>query len=305
MLRPLALTFSDPNSELSWNPVEDVQRLLHYEFMRNAFEAGTIIAVVAGIVGYFVVLRQLSFASHALSHIGYAGATGAVLVGITPLYGLLAFSVGSAMAMGGLGRRIYNRDVAIGVVMAASLGLGQLFVSRYRGGGNSTQSYSILFGQILGISGHDIAVTLGVSAVTLVLMAALYRPLLFASVDEDVAEARGVPTRAVGIAFLGVIGLAVAQSVQVTGILLIFCLLVAPAAVAQRLSSRPGLGLGLSVLLAVAFTWAALAVTYFQGSLPMSFLLTAIAFAAYSAARGVGWLLERRGRQTRGPAYAG
>lgn len=294
----LALHFADPNADLGWNPITDLQHLLHYDFMRNALAAGIIVSVVAGVVGYFVVLRGLAFAGHALSHIGYAGATGAVIVGVDPLEGLLAFCVGSAMTMGALGKRLYNRDVAIGIVMAASLGLGQLFVSQYRGGGNSTESYSILFGQILGISHRDIEVTLVVSAVTLLLMAALYRPLLFASLDADVAEARGVRTRWLAVAFMGIIGLTVAQAVQVTGVLLIFCLLVAPAAIAQRLTARPALGVLVSVALSVAFTVTALCITYFQGSLPVSFLLTGIASAAYVATRLTGWVaggVSRRG----------
>ena len=266
------------------NPVDDLNDILSYEFMRNAFVAGTIIAIVAGVVGYFVVLRGLSFAGHALSHIGYAGATGAVLLGVAPIYGLLTFSIGAAMAMGGLGKRLYGRDVAIGVVMAFSLGLGQLFVGLYKGGGSSNQSISILFGQVFAITPGDIGITVAISTITLGAMAIMYRPLLFASLDEDVAEARGVPVRGLGIAFLGVTGMAVAQSVQVTGVLLIFGLLVAPAAISQRLTARPGRGIVCAIALAVAFTWTALILAYYT-PYPMSFYLTTIAFAAYLASR--------------------
>lgn len=269
---------------LAWNPIDGFSDLLHYQFMRTAFEAGTMTAVVAGLVGYFVVLRGLAFAGHALSHIGYAGATGAALLGVAPLAGLLSFSVGAAMAMGALGKRLHGRDVVIGMVMAFSLGLGQLFVSLYRGSGNSNQSYSILFGQVLGINATDLLVTTVVGVVTLATMLGLYRPLLFASIDADIAEARGVPVRALGVAFLAVIGLAVGQAVQVTGVLLVFALLVAPAAIAQRLSLRPARAILISVAVAVAMTWLALALAFYT-PYPVSFLLTAIAFVAYLTVR--------------------
>jgi zinc/manganese transport system permease protein len=282
--------FSNPVPSL--NPISDISQLLQYQFMRNAFEAGTIVAIVAGLVGYFVVLRGLSFAGHALAHIGYAGATGSVLVGLSPLLGLQAFCIGAAMAMGGLGKRLFGRDVAIGMVMAFSLGLGQLFVSLYRGGGNSNQSYSILFGEVLGISRSDIMITLITSLVIVVLIALLYRPLLFASLDEDVAEARGIRVRGLGVLFLGVLGLTVGQSVQVTGVLLIFALLVAPAAIAQRISARPSRAIFCSIALALLFTWGALAMAYYE-PYPVSFFLTAIAFAAYLLARVVDGLRSR------------
>jgi len=279
------------NPAPSINPVDDVNQILQYQFMRNAFEAGTIVAVVAGLVGYFVVLRGLSFAGHALAHIGYAGATGSVLVSLSPLLGLQTFCVGAAMAMGGLGKRLFGRDVAIGMVMAFSLGLGQLFVSLYHGGGSSYQSSSILFGEILGISRADVLITVVTSVIVVVLMGILYRPLLFASLDEDVAEARGIRVRILGVLFLGILGLTVGQSVQVTGVLLIFALLVAPSAIAQRISARPSRAIAWSIGLAVLITWAALALAYYE-PYPVSFFLTAIAFGAYLIARGADSLRE-------------
>jgi zinc/manganese transport system permease protein len=215
-------------------------------------------------------------------------------VGLSPLLGLQAFCIGAAMAMGGLGKRLFGRDVAIGMVMAFSLGLGSLFFSLYRGSGSSNQSYSILFGEVLGISRSDILITLVTSVMIVVLMGILYRPLLFASLDEDVAEARGIRVRSLGVLFLGILGLTVGQSVQVTGVLLIFALLVAPAAIAQRISARPARAIACSVVISVLFTWAALAMAYYE-PYPVSFFLTAIAFTAYLIARAADGL-QRTGR---------
>jgi CRP-like cAMP-binding protein len=145
------LTISNTSSQPSWNPLEDLAMLLHYDFMVHAFEAGTIVAIVAGAIGYFVVLRGSAFAAHALSHIGFAGATGAVVLSLNPIVGLLAFTLGSGVVIGALGNRVRGRDVTIGIVLAWTLGLGVLFISLYRG--YATEAYALLFGQILGISG--------------------------------------------------------------------------------------------------------------------------------------------------------
>src|SRR5712671_3876014 len=157
--------------------------LFRYDFMVHAFEAGTIVAVVAGAIGYFVVLRGSAFAAHALSHIGFAGATGAVVLGLSPIVGLLVFTVGSGVAIGALGNRIRGRDVTIGIVLAWTLGLGVLFLSLYRG--YATEAYALLFGEILGISAGDVLVTLIAGAITISALVIVYRPLLFSSVDED------------------------------------------------------------------------------------------------------------------------
>jgi zinc/manganese transport system permease protein len=288
----------------SLNPIADWQTIFQYAFMRNAFMAGTIVALVAGVVGYFVVLRGLSFAGHALSHIGFAGATGAVVVGANPVVGLLVFTVASALGMGALGKRIRGRDVAIGIVLAWMLGLGVLFLSLYTG--YATEAYALLFGEILGISGRDVLVTGIAGAVTLLGLALLYRPLLFASVDEAVAEARGVPVRWLSIAFMVLLAVAVSEAVQVVGVLLIFALLVTPAAIAERLSARPSRALALAVVLALAFTWGGLTVAFYS-PYPVSFFITTFAFAAYLLARLVGlpwrqlrvqgasWIAARRG----------
>jgi zinc/manganese transport system permease protein len=265
-----------------WNLIRDIQAQVQYAFMQHAYTAGAIVAIVAGVVGYFVVLRSLSFAGHALSHIGFAGATGAVALGVNPIYGLLVFTVGGAVGMGALGKRIYGRDVVIGIVLAWMLGLGVLFLSLYSG--YATEAYALLFGEILGISQTDVVVTLVAGVVTLAAIAIMFRPLLFASVDSDVAEARGVPVRLLSILFMVVLAISVSESVQVVGVLLIFALLVTPPAIAERLTARPGMAIALSVLLALLFTWIGLFVSFYL-PYPVSFFITTLAFVTYLVVR--------------------
>jgi zinc/manganese transport system permease protein len=265
-----------------WDLVRVVQELFRYDFMQHAFEAGTIVALTAGVIGYFVVLRGLSFAAHALSHIGFAGATGAVLTGAAPIVGLLAFTMSAGAVMGALGQRLRGRDVTIGLVMAWSLGLGLLFTRLYKGSANL--AIGILFGQIFGITSQDVAVTFVAGALTVLLVVAVYRPLLFATLDEEVAEAKGVPVRALSIAFMVVLAVAVSEAVQVVGVLLIFALIVAPAAIAERFTTRPSRGVLLAALLAVLFTWAGLTIAYYL-PYPVGFFITTIAFWSYILAR--------------------
>ncbi len=273
---------------LSWNLVRDFQQMWEFSFMRNALEAGTVVSVVAGIVGYFVVLRRSSFAAHALSHVGFAGGAGAALLVVSPLWGLLGFCVGAAVVMGAMRQRLRDRDVVIGIVLMFSLGLGYLFINLYTG--NSADVYSILFGQIFGIAANDVLVTLAVGLASLLALAALYRPLLFASVDPEVAEARRVPVSFVSVAFMVIVGVAVAVSVQVVGVLLIFALLVAPAAAAERLSARPAGAIALSVAIALVCTWTGLLLGFYYTP-PVSFFITSLATFFYLASRGAGRLL--------------
>ena len=279
MREPL-LTIAGPSP--SWNLLDDLAQLFHYQFMVHAFEAGTVVAVVAGAIGYFVVLRGSSFAAHALSHIGFAGAAGAVVLGLSPLAGLLVFTVGAGAAIGALGNRLRGRDVTIGIVLAWALGLGVLFISLYRGYAN--EAYAILFGLILGISQNEVTVTLIAGAVTVAALVFVYRPLLFASVDEELASAKGVPVTALSIAFMVVLAIAVTEAVQVVGVLLIFALIVTPAAIAVRFTSRPAVAIGIGVALSLTFTWLGLAIGYFSPH-PVSFFITSIAFATYVAVR--------------------
>ncbi|MBV8162624.1 MAG: metal ABC transporter permease [Acidimicrobiia bacterium] len=183
-----------PTPTPSWNLVTDLDQLFSYPFMRHAFVAGTIVAILAGVVGYFVVLRQSAFAAHSLSEIGFAGASGGVAFGFSALLGLLGMSLAGATVIGVLGKRLRGRDAAIGTVLVFSLGLGSYFITRYKSE-SASGPFGLLFGEILGISVHDVWYVAVAAAVTLVALAAIYRPLLFASLDEDVAEARGVPVR--------------------------------------------------------------------------------------------------------------
>ena len=276
---------------IGWDLVRVVQELFRYGFMQHAFEAGTIVAVSAGVIGYFVVLRSLSFAAHALSHIGFAGATGAVLLGAAPIVGLLAFTMSAGAVMGALGQRLRGRDVTIGLVMAWSLGLGLLFTALYKGSANL--AIGILFGQIFGITSQEVAVTFLAGSLTVLALIVVYRPLLFASLDEEVAEAKGVPVRGLSIAFMVVLAVAVSEAVQVVGVLLIFALIVAPAAIAERFTTRPSRGVLLAAALAVVFTWAGLTVAYYL-PYPVGFFITTIAFWSYILARVLSGVVARR-----------
>ena len=255
--------------------------MLNYEFMRAAFLAGAIVAVVAGAVGYFLVLRNLAFAGHALSHVGFAGATGAVLVGAAPLWGLVLFTAITGAAMGLLGDRVRGRDVAVGIILSLAMGLGVLFLHFYTS--YATQATALLFGNVLGVAMAGVKSLLGLAIVSLVALAIISRPLLFATVDPELAEkARGVSLRLVSVLFLLVVALAVAEATQVVGILLVFALMVGPAAAAQRLSSRFRTALGLSVLFALAQTWLGIALAY-ETDWPPSFWITFLSFLTYAA----------------------
>jgi zinc/manganese transport system permease protein len=285
-------TITNTSPQLSWNLFDDVAALFHYEFMVHAFEAGTIVAIVAGAIGYFVVLRSSSFAAHALAHIGFAGATGAVVLALNPIFGLLAFTLGSGIAIGALGNRLRGRDVTIGIVLAWTLGLGVLFISLYTG--YATEAYALLFGEILGISSGDVIVTIVAGVITVGALLVIYRPLLFASVDEELAGAKGVPVTALSIGFMAILAVAVTEAVQVVGVLLIFALIVTPAAIAVRFTSRPFVAILTGVLLALAFTWIGLAISFYSPH-PVSFFITSLAFFTYLAVRlgePLGWRLR-------------
>jgi zinc/manganese transport system permease protein len=261
-----------------------LQQMFQYQFMQHAFEAGTIVAIIAGIVGYFVVLRRSSFAAHALSHIGFAGAAGAVLFGISPVYGLLLFTTVGGSMMAALSPRAAHRDVHIGTVLAFMLGIGVLFISLYTG--YATEAYSILFGEILGISNSDVLLTLVAALIIISIITIVYRPLLFASLDEDVAEAKGMPTFLLGIIFMILVAVATSIAVQVVGVLLIFSLMVTPAAIAQQLAKRPHHVVIISVAIALIATWLGLFIAFYE-PYPVSFFITSIVFVLYLLVRFV------------------
>ena len=252
--------------------------LLQHDFVQNAFIAGTIVAVVAAIVGYFVVLRAQAFAAHALSHIGFAGATGAAIIGLSALTGMIGLTVLAAIGIGILGERIRGRDVEIGMVLTFALGLGVLFLHIYTS--SATEAVGVLFGSILSVTHNDVLVTLFCALAVVSALAFLYRPLLFASIDPEVAQARGVPVRLLGILFMIVLAITVAEAVQVVGILLDFALLVAPAATAQHLTTKPHVGILLSILLGLAFTWGGL-ILAFVGHAPVSFYIASLSSLSY------------------------
>jgi len=271
----------------SINLLADLEQMFQYPIVQHAFEAGTIVAIIAGIVGYFVVLRRSSFAAHALSHIGFAGAAGAALLGVNPVFGLLSFTSVGGFGIAVLGRRATNRDVEIGTVLAFMLGLGVLFISLYTG--YETEVYSILFGDILGISSSDVLMTLLISLIILAALTVVYRPLLFASLDEDVAEAKGMPMLLLGIIFMLLVAVATSIAVQVVGVLLIFSLMVTPAAIAQRLTKRPQHAVIASAAIALMATWLGLFIDYYvPGPLaraPPSFFITSEVFISYLLVR--------------------
>jgi zinc/manganese transport system permease protein len=272
-----------------WDLVSDLRAIWQFEFMRNAFEAGTIIALVAGLIGYFVVLRRSSFATHALGHTGFSGAAAAVLVGVQPVYGLLVFTIGTASGMALLGKRASSRDVEIGTVLAFALGLGLLFLSLYQG--YATEAYSILFGEVLGISTSMVVFTFYASLVVLAVVALIYRPLLFSSLDEDVAEAKGLPMVALNLAFMVLLAITISIAVQIIGVLLIFALMVTPAAIAVQLTKRVLSAVVVSILIAVTATWAGLFIGWYE-PYPVSFFIVGIVFGEYVAIRGMGILRE-------------
>jgi zinc/manganese transport system permease protein len=263
-----------------------ITTIFDYDFMRTAFAAGTIVAIVAGAVGYFLVLRNLAFAGHALSHVGFAGATGAVLVGVAPLWGLVCFTLTAGIAMGLLGERLRGRDVAVGIILSLALGFGVLFLHFYTS--FATQTTSLLFGNVLGVSARGVWDLFALAIVALLGLGIISRPLLFASIDPEMAEARGVSLRLVSVLFLVVVALAVAEATQVVGILLVFSLMVGPAAAALRLSNRFTMALAISIGLAVAQTWLGI-VMAFVTDWPPSFWITLISCLTYGCSLLVTW----------------
>jgi zinc/manganese transport system permease protein len=252
-----------------------------YDFMVNAFAAAGIVAVLSGLVGYFLVLRGQTFAGHALSHVGFTGATGAVLVGMSPLWGLVAMTVMGGIGMGFLGERVGERDVGIGIVLALALGLGLLFLHFFTA--YASAATALLFGNVLGVDRQTVWTLLALAALAITALGLMSRPLLFASLQPDLAAARGVPLRLIGVLFLAVVGLAVAECTQIVGVLLVFSLMVGPAATAQALTARLALGLVISLVLAVAIAWGGLAAAFYT-DWPTSFWISALSGLGYLAA---------------------
>jgi zinc/manganese transport system permease protein len=283
------------NPQLSIDPVSDVHQLLVFQFMVNALEAGTIVALMAGVAGWFMVLRRESFAGHTLAVMSFPGASGAALAGLPLALGYFAAcSLAAVVIAAGSrvrGRRSRPQESAlVGTVQVSAFALGFLFLSLYHGILENLEA--LLFGSFLGITVSQVLTLLGVAIGTLVFFALAGRPLFFSSIDEPVAKARGVRVGLLHVGFLLVLGLAVAATAQITGVLLVFALLVAPAAAAQQLTARLALGLCLTVSIALAVTWVGLALSYFTND-SVGFFVSSLAFGVYALACAQRWLRRR------------
>jgi zinc/manganese transport system permease protein len=290
---------------LSPDLVSDVKQLFTFPFMVNALEAGTIVAVLAAVVGWYMVLRRQAFAGHTLSVMAFPGATAAALIGLPTALGYYlacaaaAFGIGSTSRRGSHGYR--GETATIGTVQATGLAAGFLFLSLNHQvlGGPET----LLFGTFLGVSRGQVVTLLAVAAAAILALAVCARPLLLATIDREVARAGGLPVRALDAAFLLILALAVAATSQITGALLVFALLVMPAAAAQRLTPHPARGLVLTVLLGWVVTWAGLIAAYYS-PYPIGFYVTSFAFAIYLAAYAV-TAVRRRAWQRPAPITTG
>ena len=284
---------------LSWDLSRDLHELLQYPFMRNAFLAGAVAAVMCGAIGWFAVLRGETYAAHTLATVAFPGASGAAYLGLTPLVGYFGFAVAGAGLIAWLSpplRRGHGdrHSATVGAIQALALALGFWFVSLYRGFLSSLSGF--LFGSFLGVTRDDVAVLTVTAGLALGLLAILGRPLLFSSVDPLVAEAAGVPVRTVALLYLMLLGCAVAEASQFTGVLLVLALLVVPAATASAVTARPAVALALSVGLAVLTVWGGLAAAYFTNR-PVGFWVTSIGFAGYVLARSAAAAAGRRSRR--------
>ena len=280
---------------LSWNLSDDVHQLFALHFMVNAFRAGTVVAVIAGAIGWFMVLRRQSFAGHTLAVVSFPGAAGAILIGVSATAGYFAAAIAAALVIAlvprSAGGQGYSQESAvIGTVQAFALACGVLFVSLYGGFLNSLTG--LLFGTFLGISNSQVLTLALVAVGALAVLALIARPLFFSTIDPDVARARGVPVRLLSVVYLVLLACAAAEVSQITGALLVFALLVMPAGAAQRLTARPALSFALTIVLAVAITWLGLAVGYFS-IYPVGFFITTFGFAAFVLA-AVAQAIRRR-----------
>lgn len=261
-------------------------QILTSAFMRNALIGGTLVALAAGLIGYFVIVRNTAFAAHALAHIGLPGATGAALLGLPVGLGLGAFCVGGALVIGALGSRAHDREVATGTVLALATGFGLFFNSLATK--NSSTLTNVLFGNLLAITHQQL---LTFTALLLVLAATVvfvFRPLLFASVNSQVAEAKGIPVRALSVLFMVLLGIAVTMAVLAVGTLLLFALVVTPAATAIMVTARPVLAMTISTAISVVSVWAGLAVSAIF-NMPPSFVIVTIACGIWL----VVWTVDR------------
>jgi zinc/manganese transport system permease protein len=262
----------------------DWLQILSSPFMRHALVGGSLVAVAAGLLGYFVITRQNAFAAHALAHIGFPGATGAILVGAPVTLGLAVFCVAGGVLIGLFGRRVADREMATGTILALATALGVLFASL--ASANAGTTTSVLFGNLLAISRNQLMVFAVFTVAVVGTLAFLARPLVFASVDPEVAEARGVPVRALGLAFVVLLALTITMAVQVVGTLLLFALVVTPAATALRLTARPPVVAAVAVALALGSVWGGLVLSAMV-NLPPSFFIVSLAVLSWLVVLGL------------------
>jgi zinc/manganese transport system permease protein len=276
----LSSAFAEAGYQSNWLEV------LGSGFMRNAFIGGALVAIAAGLLGYFVVIRQNAFAAHALAHIGFPGATAAILVGAPVTAGLAVFCIGGGLAIGFFGKRLADREVSTGTILAFATGLGVLFSSLASKSASTVTS--VLFGNLLAISTDQLVVFALFTVLLALAMGVIARPLAFASVNPDVAEARGVPVRALGIAFMVLLALVITMAVQVVGTLLLFGLVVTPSATALAITARPPLVAALGTAIALGSVVLGLVLSA-MWNLPPSFFIVSISFVAWLAT----WIVTR------------
>ena len=258
--------------------IDQLREFLSYDFVRSALIAGSLAAILGAIVGYFVVIRRVGFAAHALAHVGFTGATGAALFGMSPLNGMLIISLLAGAMMGIFGNRLHRSEIAIGMVLSVCLGVGTLFLTLYNG--FAGQASAILFGNIFGVSWAQIIQIAWLSAGSLGVLCVFSRKLLFASVQPDLAEARGVSLSMLSIVFMIILAISVTLASQVVGILLVFTLIIGPAGIAARLFRGFWSGTFASVVIALAAVWSGILLAC-ATNWPPSFWITGILFVLY------------------------
>ncbi len=277
-------------------------QLLAQHFVHTAFLAGAVVAVISGAIGIFVVTRGASFAVHAISELGFTGAAAALVAGIDPVIGMIGGSLSVGFALGFLSLRGRERDSAIGAVLAFGLGVGVLLLSLYQG--YATEATNLLFGSIVGVSDSQLRSLAIVALIVAAGLAIAYRPLLFSSVDPEVAESRGVPLRVLSVLIFLLIALTTAEAIQVVGVLLVLTLVITPAAAAQRLTGNPGVAMLLSIGIALVSTEGGILLAL-EKPWPTSFFIATISFAIYLIARVIDATRPAASRASRlGPVEA-
>lgn len=271
-------------------------QILTSAFMRNALIGGTLVALAAGLIGYFIIVRNTAFAAHALAHIGLPGATGAALLGLPVVLGLGVFCIGGALVIGALGKRAGDREVATGTVLALATGFGLFFNSLATK--NSSTLTNVLFGNLLAITHQQLLTFTALLVLLAATVVLVYRPLLFASVNAQVAEAKGVPVRALSVLFMALLGVAVTMAVQAVGTLLLFALVVTPAATAIMLTAQPLAAMAISTGISLVSVWAGLAVSAIF-NMPPSFVIVTIACVFWLAV----WAAQRATRSAMGSIH--